>query len=87
MVVSAEGRADMTEDQALLYASGRHGMSAPVESATKRIVARLLAAGRIERRERTVWLPAFEGRHAHAMGLERPAGDVTIVTYHRVGAP
>lgn len=77
----------MTSDQMIFFASQPCGMSEPLEPVNVRLVARLVAAGFLVRRERTVTIPAMwepEPGHAAAFGIDPAEHDATIVTYHAV---
>ena len=76
----------MTRETIYSYASTRSGLSVYDDtSAMGREAARMVGAGMLERRERTVTVPAMDSAsvpHALSMGLDPTEHDARIVTFH-----
>ncbi len=79
----------MTREKIFFYCAPKSGMSPLWDNggALDRKVTAMVSEGVLERRERTVHIPAMPlPEHARSMGLNPDAHDATIVTYHLTDA-
>lgn len=75
----------MSRDRIFYFAVHSAGLSEPSNPATLRKVNAMTSAGLLERRARTVRIPAMPepfASHAPSMGLDPTEHDAEIVTYH-----
>lgn len=85
MPAPGRGRGSVTEDRILAFCADPHGLADVgdlFEPQTRRAIVGLLSRGLIERRERTVLLPAIAGTADF-----HEAREVTLASLHRIPGP